>query len=376
MTNNKPKFKETELGPIPEDWVVLKFDDIAELNKDSYNPKTGDNLPYLGLEHINQQSLSINSIGSSDDVSSNKYKFTAGDILFGKLRPYFKKIYQPKFDGICSTDIWVIRAKNTTDQNWLHWFVTNQDFVNMASSGSGGTKMPRADWAQVAISEWSVPPITEQQKIAGVLGALDEKIEVLRKMNKTLEEIGQAVFKKWFASPNNAPLVELGKKVKIVKGKNVTKDTVRDGNIPVVAGGMNPSCYHDTANTIAPVVTISASGANAGFVRLYHDDVWASDCSFIDKSVTPYVYFYYLYLTDNIENINNLKRGSAQPHVYPKDLMELKIPDFDEKLIKKFTEIVSPIFVCISDNTKQVKTLSQIRDSLLPRLMSGKLRVG
>jgi type I restriction enzyme S subunit len=222
---------------------------------------------------------------------------------------------------------------------------------------------------------FALPPLLEQQKIAEILGALDDKIELNRKMNKTLEQIAKTIYQKMFLNVNQGSLVGLGEKITIRKGKNITKDTVQAGNVPVVAGGLNPSCYHDTANTTAPVVTVSASGANAGFIRLYQDDVWASDCSYIDKTVTPYVYFYYLFLLENTENVSGLQRGSAQPHVYPKDLMELKMFNFDEKLIQKFEEIVIPIFEFISNNTKQVETLSQIRDFLLPRVMSGKLRV-
>lgn len=89
-------------------WKKYKLREIASLRKEQFIPH-GDDLPYVGLEHIEQKSLRLNGIGSAKEVISNKYKFFNGDILYGKLRPYFRKVYQPKFEGVCSTDIFVIK---------------------------------------------------------------------------------------------------------------------------------------------------------------------------------------------------------------------------------------------------------------------------
>ena len=76
-----------------------------------------------------------------------------------------------------------------------------------------------------------------------------------------------------------------------VNGKNITKSTIIAGNVPVVAGGLNPAYYHNTSNTINPVITVSASGANAGYVNIYLEDIWASDCSYIDSNLSDSVFF-------------------------------------------------------------------------------------
>lgn len=89
------------------EWEEYKLGEIAKLHKESW--KVGDeNMPYLGLEHIIENGLRINGIGNSDDIQSNKYVFDETTFLYGKLRPYFRKLYKPNFKGICSTDIWVI----------------------------------------------------------------------------------------------------------------------------------------------------------------------------------------------------------------------------------------------------------------------------
>ncbi len=87
--NNQTKFKETEIGSIPEEWDVLGLEKFAELVKDIYLPNRSEEFSYIGLEHIEQQILSLNSIGKSSDVKSNKFRFKDGDILFGKLKNEF-----------------------------------------------------------------------------------------------------------------------------------------------------------------------------------------------------------------------------------------------------------------------------------------------
>ena len=102
MTGNKekPGFKKTELGWIPEEWEIIRLEDIANTVKDSFAPNNEETLPYIGLEHIQQNTLQLSAIGNSEEVTSTKFKFTCGDILFGKLRPYFRKVVIPDFEGV------------------------------------------------------------------------------------------------------------------------------------------------------------------------------------------------------------------------------------------------------------------------------------
>lgn len=221
-----------------------------------------------------------------------------------------------------------------------------------------------------------------QDKIAKILSNYDDLIENNNKRIKILEEMAQYIYKEWFVDfkyPGHETATfkdtELGKLVMPKKGKNITKATIKEGNIPVVAGGLEPAYYHSVANTVAPVITISASGANAGYVKLYYEDVWASDCSYIDSLMTPYVYYFYLYLKYNQVRVTNLQKGAAQPHVYPQDLATLKIINIDENVIKQFNSIVTPLFEEIKNIILKNKILRKTRDLLLPRLMSGEIDI-
>lgn len=154
----------------------------------------------------------------------------------------------------------------------------------------------------------------------------------------------------------------------------LAKDAVY-GDIPVVAGGLEPSTYHNAANTEAPVVTISSSGANAGYVNIWGIPVWSSDSSYIDSEMTPYVYFWYEVLKRHQNNIYKIQTGSAQPHIYPSHIASLPIGNLDYKKIAEYTMRVTPFYLQITQNYKESKKLSTLRDWLLPMLMNGQATV-
>ena len=183
---------------ILNEWPTKHFGDCAKLVRESISPSSVGNVPYIGLEHIGEGTLSLVNQGVASDVTSTKSFFKQGDILFGKLRPYFRKVTQAPFDGICSTDIWVVRAKDGIDQRFLFYCMASKAFVDFATNGSEGTRMPRAKWEYVSRYKLPVPTLYEQQKISRILGSLDEKIELNRRMNETLEAMAQALFKSWF----------------------------------------------------------------------------------------------------------------------------------------------------------------------------------
>ena len=188
------------------DWSQTAFGDCALLVGDKVDPASCGDIPYIGLEHIGQGTLSLLGNGTAADVESTKTAFRAGDILFGKLRPYFRKVVRPDFDGICSTDIWAVRPKAGVDAGFLFYLMASEAFVDFASQGSEGTRMPRAQWEHAARYAVHHPPVAEQCAIAHVLGALDDKIALNHRMVETLEQASIALFNSWFAVPADTDL--------------------------------------------------------------------------------------------------------------------------------------------------------------------------
>jgi type I restriction enzyme, S subunit len=259
------------------------------------------------------------------------------------------------------------------------------------ATGTTVLGIKQSELRQVAIP---FHPLPTQRKIASILSAYDDLIENNQRRIKILEEMAQNLYREWFVKfrfpgheyvrfvdsplgriPEGWEVVKLGNLINIRKGKSITKKSVIHGSVPVVAGGINPAYYHNTANTRQPVITISASGANAGYVRLYHENVWSSDCSVIDIETTPYVYFFYLQLKDRHVEVTRLQRGAAQPHVYPKDLMGLDAIKVPYLILDSFTEEVSPIISMIRNLVLKNDILHRTRDLLLPKLISGEVDV-
>lgn len=159
------------------------------------------------------------------------------------------------------------------------------------------------------------------------------------------------------------------------RGRNLLSKDAIPGTVPVVAGGLEPATYHSIANTTAPVLTISASGANAGFVNLWHNPVWASDSSFIDSAMTPDVLFWFVLLKKRQQEIFDAQTGSAQPHIYPQHIAAMPIRAINQEAISLFTTQVSPLFALIGANKNENERLAALRDVLLPKLMSGEIDV-
>lgn len=269
-----------------------------------------------------------------------------------------------------------LNINDAFDKQFVRYVLTNDHFQNYIKNNASGTTIKNVGLGLLRDYEFLAPiDKVEQQQIAQILTSLDDKIELNLQMNQTLEAMAQALFKKWFEEKDidNLKEITFGDFVKPQKGKNITKSDAIFGDIPVVAGGLEPSCYHNESNTQAPVITISSSGANAGFVRLYHTPVWSSDSCYIDSSLFPYIYFCYIFLKLNQKRIYDSQEGSAQPHIYPRHIMALSILNYDNELIQKFETIATSIFEKIKYNSNQIQTLTQTRDTLLPKLMTDKI---
>lgn len=139
--------QDSHLGPMPQDWTVTVLGDICEENRVSVSPNNfSKDTPYIGLEHMPRGSITLSEWGRLDDVISTKLLYKKGDILFGKIRPYFHKVGVALADGLCSSDVIVINPLNKIYFGQVLCCVSSDDFVAQAAKSSQGTKMPRANW--------------------------------------------------------------------------------------------------------------------------------------------------------------------------------------------------------------------------------------
>jgi len=147
------------LGLIPEGWEVVKLGDIAQEIRRSINPESIEpETPYFGLEHLPRKSIALSEWGTAKEVQSTKLVFKKGEILFGKIRPYFHKVGVAPLDGVCSTDTIVIVPRTDEYFALVLCCVSSDDFVNYATQTSQGTKMPRANWEVLVKYPIALPP--------------------------------------------------------------------------------------------------------------------------------------------------------------------------------------------------------------------------
>lgn len=219
-----------------------------------------------------------------------------------------------------------------------------------------------------------IPSIDVQNRIVNILSKLDEKIELNSAINNNLEQQAQAIFDNMFPNISNGSCA-IGDYITPKRGKSLLSKNAIFGDVPVIAGGLEPSTYHNVANTQSPVLAISASGANAGYVSLWNIPIWSSDSSYIDSSMTDDVYFWYVLLKKRQKEIFDAQTGSAQPHIYPQHIASMSVSNLDIEKVHSYTSIVTPIFEIIGHHKEENTRLASLRDTLLPKLMSGELDV-
>ena len=261
------------------------------------------------------------------------------------------------------------------DMDYLYYYLISDVGQSEIRRGIVGAVQPKLPIKNIQEINIRFPvEVHLQTKIAKVLSALDDKIELNNQINKNLEEQANALFDNMFPNISQGNKT-VGDYIVPKRGKSLlSKDAVL-GDVPVVAGGLEPSTYHNESNTTAPVITISASGANAGYVSLWHIPVWSSDSSYIDSKMSDSVYFWYVLLKKRQKEIYDSQTGSAQPHIYPQHIAELPLSELSLESISLFNIRVTSLFAQIANNKAENAILHKTRDTLLPKLMSGEIDV-
>ena len=189
-------------------WPTGVLDAIAILDRQSIHPSEAEAAtPYLGLEHLDGDGgiNCVQTVGSAG-LKSNKFQFSDRHVLFGKLRPYLRKIVRPEFSGVCSTDIIPILPKDGVSRDYLFYFLRTPDTVNLATSLCSGVNLPRLSPRRLASFQIPLPPLAEQKRIAGILDAADALRAMRREALAQLDTLLQSTFLDMFGNPVTNPM--------------------------------------------------------------------------------------------------------------------------------------------------------------------------
>jgi len=431
---NKANFKQTEIGMIPEDWEFDKLSNhlIIKGRIGWKGLKTGEYLKEGGYAIINGLAIKENKVDWSecDRITKERYdespeiQLKENDILMTKDGTIGKIAFIDKLKEPTSVASGIFVIRNNSDELYSKYlfYCFKSDYFNwLVDSRIEGSVVPHLYQRDIVELKIPLPPLPEQQSIAKILSDLDLKIELNRKMNSTLEEIGKTLFKRWFIDfefpnekgepykssggemvyneelkkeiPKGWSVDKLGNKLKTILGgtPSTTNTNYWSGNIPWINSGKineyritTPTEYiskdglDNSATKLVPKGTtlIAITGATLGQVSLNEIDLCfnQSVVGILESENLKKEYIYY-WINYNIEQIINNKTGGAQQHINKQvvDFISLLIPN--ENILARYYLIMNNIFSKISINVRDNDELATARDLLLPKLMSGKIRV-
>ena len=192
--NNVPNLRFPE---FQGEWEKCTLEDVINFSTTRVNSSELNKDNYVSTENMLQDYQGIVKAKSvPEDV--NVVSFSCGDILISNIRPYLKKVWKATFNGGCSSDVFVLKANDNIESDYLHYVIANDKFINFVMSGAKGVKMPRGDKKQMETYSLSLPQIQEQHKIARLLSLLDERIATQNKIIEDLKELKSAIIENVF----------------------------------------------------------------------------------------------------------------------------------------------------------------------------------
>lgn len=381
------------------EWVRLR--DIGKIVTGNTPPTSkpefyGDYMPFIKATDISLDSkTTLVTEQSYSKRASEKYKESLvpkGSTCVVTIGSIGKKMTYAHKDLFVNQAINAIIPSPKYDNEYIYYNVKYSVLPQLKKLDSGTTS-GRENVSKSSFSNIRIPIVKDkniQHRIASILSTYDSLIENNTKRIRLLEKMAENLYKEWFVRfrfpghenvemenglPKGWKRGSLSDVCEFKRGKNITSSEMQEGNVPVISAGLEPSGYHSCSNVRGVNVTMSSSGANAGYIAIHYSDIWAADCSYIEESTTGNIYYVYELLNNIRTVINNFQRGAAQPHVYPKDVNRIKLILPSKELMLKANGRLEIMHKEIYNLQKQNSLLARQRDLLLPRLMSGKLEV-
>jgi type I restriction enzyme S subunit len=385
MSDVPEGYKMSEVGVIPENWEVKQFGDFAYLSKNYINPQhSKKSYPCIELEHLTQETGLLLGFVESKEQLSQKLIFSKGDVLFGKLRPYLKKFYFAEFDGICTSEIWVIKAYNNAIGQFIFHLIQSNRFLETANQTSG-TKMPRADWKTVNCALFPLPPLPEQQATASALSDVDALITALEQLITKKQNIKQGAMQQLLTGKKRLPgfdgewEVEKIKNISsITTGAKNTQDKIADAEYPFfvrssIVEGINSYSFDGEA------VLTAGDGVGTGKVFHYINgkfDFHQRVYKISDFSEKIDGYFFYLFFSNYfLKRIMAMTAKSSVDSVRMEMIAEMPIPLPPLPEQQAIAQILSDMDTEIEALKQKQDKYKAIKQGMMQELLTGKTRL-
>lgn len=387
-------------------WQEVKLGDICEYSRNRISISEVNLCNYVSTENLLKERAG-KTIADSIPEQANLCEYNKGCTLISNIRPYFKKIWFANTRGGCSNDVLVYKPNNGINDKWLYYLLSQDSFFDFVMSGTKGTKMPRGDKSQIMKFPVALPPLDEQRKIAGILSALDDKIELNNKINRNLEAQAQAIFKSWFIDFEpfkNGKFIdsELGKIPEGWVCKKL-KDFVeiKRGSSPrpiqdyLSGSGYNWLKISDATSESSPFIFnikehIKKSGISQTVYLVAGELVLSNSATpgipkFLDVNTCIHdgwlwfsnsklsYEFLYLFFLHKRRDFISLGNGSVFTNLKTDIVKDALFVYPNKAVMDEFDKITKTIFENIKIRSRESQRLTQLRDALLPKLMSGEL---
>lgn len=205
--------EDSPLGHIPRGWTAGKLGDIGTNSRRGVQPSDiAPNTPYIALEHMPRRSIALGDWDDSADVASGKSAFRKGEILFGKLRPYFHKVGVAPFDGVCSTDILVLAPKSPEWFGFLLGHASSDELIQFTDLASTGTKMPRTNWSDISSFKVALPPKTLAAAFTRNIQPMLDRINRNTEQTRTLATLRDTLLPKLLSGQLSVAAIPKGTK--------------------------------------------------------------------------------------------------------------------------------------------------------------------
>lgn len=396
MEQVRKKYWKTEIGEIPIDWKIKPLGELCEKVMVGIASAATHAYCDKGVIMFRNQNIKVNSLNDKDvlyikeeyEVLFKNKRLKHGDILTARTGyPGTSCVVPKQYEGTQSFTTLITRPKS----EWLlSQFLCN--YINSSKGVSffdknqigGGQKNVNA--STLKLMPIPVPTLAEQKAIADALSDVDELIANLEKLIAKKKAIKKGAMQQLLTPPNKGGKrlegfsgewkeVTLGELCRISKGQLITENSRVSGEIPVIAGGKTPAYYHNKANRFGKTITVSASGASAGYVSFHTKPIFASDCSTIEEGNYYVIEFIFFFLQSIQSRIYKMQTGGAQPHIHPSDLnpISLYVPSISEQ--STIANILSEMEVEIQSLEKRLSKANQLKQGMMQELLTGKTQI-
>ncbi|MDO8177844.1 MAG: restriction endonuclease subunit S [Undibacterium sp.] len=390
----KPGYKQTEVGVIPEDWEVKCLGELGNVVRGGSPRPAGDAryfngnfIPWLtvgSLTNIPTDQLFVTDTATKLTEKGSQLSRTLQDGTLVIVNSGARTLGVSKVLAItcCANDgIAALVSQSAGEKRFLCFFLNSQ-IRRLREVVAAGNDQLNLNTGRIALIAVPFPKETEQRAIAMALSDVDALLGGLDSLIAKKKGLKVAAMQQLLTGQTRLPgfsgeweVKRLGEVVQIRKGQLITSTTLLPGDIPVIAGGKQPAYFHASANRFGRTITISASGASAGYVALYDAPIFASDCSTISESEFYCLDFVFYHLLCKQQVIYKAQTGGAQPHIHAKDLNPIlfAFPELQEQ---------TAIAAILSDMDTELAALQArrtktqaLKQAMMQELLTGRTRL-